>query len=190
MFAAQEVPYWFRVIHFYIMMQCNHSNCNSIVLFRSDFASTFVTPPSLIDRAPQMQLCSWLSALIKRMYVWINSSHCCMADILLNVRQAKYLFSTIFVGTNSDCDVINALCPKATITWKFFSYVFWQWDQYTTIYSKYSQTCLSELRSTRIPAIWNKLLGADFSQRILPLKSGNLTVRHQLGNWAMDMSYQ
>jgi len=64
------------------------------------------------------------------MCVWINSSHCCMADILLNVRKAKYLFSTIFVGTNSDCDVIYALCPKAMITWNFFSYVFWQWDQY------------------------------------------------------------
>jgi len=39
----------------------------------------------------------------------------------------------------------------------------------TTIYSKYSQICLSELRSTRIPAIRNKLLGADFSQLISPL---------------------
>jgi len=29
----------------------------------------------------------------------------------------------------------------------------------TTIYSKYSQTCLSKLRSTGIPAIRNKLLG-------------------------------
>ena len=63
------------------------------------------------------------------MYVWIKSSHCSMADILWNVRQAKCLFNTIFVGTNSDCDVVNALCSKAMITWKFFSYVFWQWDQ-------------------------------------------------------------
>jgi len=47
-----------------------------------------------------------------------------MADILWNVRQAKCLFNTIFVGTNSDCDVVNALCSKAMITWKFFSYVF------------------------------------------------------------------
>jgi len=38
----------------------------------------------------------------------------------------------------------------------------------TTIYSKYSQTYLSELRSTGIPAIWNKLLGTDFSQHISP----------------------
>jgi len=102
------------------------------------------------------------------MYVWINSSHCFMADILLNVRQAKYLFSTIFVGTNSDCDVINALCPKAVITWKIFLMCFDN-EINTTIYCKYSQTCLSELRSTRTPAIRNKLLGADFSQRISPL---------------------
>jgi len=38
----------------------------------------------------------------------------------------------------------------------------------TTIYSKYSQTCLSELRSIRIPAIRNKWLGTDFSQHISP----------------------
>jgi len=68
------------------------------------------------------------------MYVWINSSHCCMADILLNVRQAKYLFSTIFVGTNSDYDVINALYPKAMITWKFFLMCFDN-EINTTIYS-------------------------------------------------------
>jgi len=99
------------------------------------------------------------------MCVWINSSHCCMADILLNVRKAKYLFSTIFVGTNSDCDVIYALCPKAMITWNFFL-MYFDNEINTTIYSKYSQTCLSELRSTRIPVIRNKLLGTDFSQRI------------------------
>ena len=28
---------------------------------------------------------------------------------LLNVQQAKYLFSTMLVGTNIDCDVINAM---------------------------------------------------------------------------------
>jgi len=43
---------------------------------------------------------------------------------LLDVRQAKYLFSAILEGTNSDCDLINMLCPKTMITWKFFSYVF------------------------------------------------------------------
>jgi len=64
LFAAQEVLYWFWVIHFYITMQCNQSNCNSIVLLYSDFANIFITPPSLIDRAPQMQLCSWLLASI------------------------------------------------------------------------------------------------------------------------------
>jgi len=46
LFAAQEVLYWFRVIHFYITMQSNQSNFNSIVLLRSDFASIFITPPS------------------------------------------------------------------------------------------------------------------------------------------------
>jgi len=39
----------------------------------------------------------------------------------------------------------------------------------TTIYSKYSQTCLSELISTEIPAFQNKLLGTDFSQHISAL---------------------
>ena len=48
---------------------------------------------------------------------------------LQNVRRDKHLFSTTFVGTNSHCDLINALCPKPLITWKYFL-VFWQWDQY------------------------------------------------------------
>jgi len=91
-----------------------------------------------------------------------------MADILLNVRQAKYLFSTIFVGTNSDCDVINALSSKAVLTWKIFLVCFDN-EINTTIYSKYSQTYLSELRSTRTPVTRKKLLGADFSQHISPL---------------------
>jgi len=148
-------------------MQSNQSNCNSIVLLRSDFASIFITPPSLIDSELHRRSCAagCRHRFYKCIFVWINSSHCCMADILLNARQAKYLFSTIFVRTNSDCDVINALCRKALITWK-----------------SYSQTCLSELRSTRILAIRNKLLGTDFSQRMSPLYSGNLAVRHRLGN--------
>ena len=71
---------------------------------------------------------------------------------LLNVRQAKYLFSSMFVGRNSNCDVINALCPKAIITWKYFLMCFDN-EINTTIYSKYSQTCLSELhhRNPRYP---------------------------------------
>ena len=48
---------------------------------------------------------------------------------LLNVRQAKYLFSTMFIGTNIDCDVINALWPKAIIILKFDNKI------NTTIYS-------------------------------------------------------
>jgi len=46
LFAAHEARYWFRVIHFYITVQKSQSNCNSIVLLRSDFASIFITPPS------------------------------------------------------------------------------------------------------------------------------------------------
>jgi len=38
----------------------------------------------------------------------------------------------------------------------------------TTTYSKYSQTCLSELWSTRIPAIQNKLLRTDFPNAFHP----------------------
>jgi len=53
-------------------MQSNQSNCNSIVLLRNDFAITFITPPSLIDSAPHMQLCSWLSASILEVYVYMD----------------------------------------------------------------------------------------------------------------------
>jgi len=60
----------------------------------------------------------------------------------------------------------------------------------TTIYSKYSQTCLSELQPTGMPAIRNKLLRTDFPQRSSPLWSRNLAVRHRLGNLGTDMSYQ
>ena len=49
---------------------------------------------------------------------------------LLNVRQAKYLFSTMFIGTNIDCDVINALYLKRSDNLEIFSDMFWQWDQY------------------------------------------------------------
>jgi len=86
----------------------------------------------------------------------------CLFD-LQNVRQAKYLFSATFVGTDSDCDVINALCPKPVIAWKFFLMCF---DNEINTTYKDNQTCLSELRSTGIPAIRNKLLGTDFYQRI------------------------
>jgi len=41
LFAAQEVRYWFRVFHLYITTQSSQSNCNSIVLLRSDIASIF-----------------------------------------------------------------------------------------------------------------------------------------------------
>jgi len=55
---------------------------------------------------------------------------------------------------------------------------------------KYNQTCLSELQSTGIPTIRNKLLGTDFSQRISPLQSGSLAVRNRLGKLGTDMPYQ
>jgi len=36
----------------------------------------------------------------------------------LNVQQATYLFSTTFIDTKSDCNVINMLLPNTT--WKPF----------------------------------------------------------------------
>jgi len=97
LFAPQNVLYWFRVSDFYITMLKSSINCNSIVLLRSNFAGMvgiFITPPSLTGCAPQMQLCSWLSASIcKCMYVWINSSHCCMADICWSFDKLS-IFST------------------------------------------------------------------------------------------------
>jgi len=47
-------------------MQSRQSNCNSIVLLGSDIASTVYLFHRHLDRqrAPQIQLCSWLSALI------------------------------------------------------------------------------------------------------------------------------
>jgi len=44
------------------MMQSNQSNCNSIVVLRSDFASIFITPHLDRQCSPRTQLCSWLSA--------------------------------------------------------------------------------------------------------------------------------
>jgi len=64
---------------------------------------------------------------------------------------------------DSDCDVINALCPKPTITYEIFLMSF---DNEINTTDKYNQTYLSELQSTGIPAIRHKLLGTDFSQRI------------------------
>jgi len=52
------------------------------------------------------------------------------------------------------------------LTWKFF--LMWFDNEIDTTY-KYNQTCLSEIRSTRIPAIRNKVLVTDFSQRISTL---------------------
>ena len=54
---------------------------------------------------------------------------------LLYVWQAKYLFSTMFIGTNSDCDLINVLWPKANDNLVTFP---WAFDNEinTTIYSK------------------------------------------------------
>jgi len=82
----------------------------------SDFASIFTTPPSLIDNTIQMQLCSWLSASILWVYVRMDKELSLLYGWhLLKVWQAKYLFSTMFLWTNIDCDVTNALWPKAMI---------------------------------------------------------------------------
>jgi len=82
-FAAQEV-YWFRVIHFCIAMQSDQNNCNSIVLLRSDFASTHIYHTAiLIDSA--LHRCSCAAGcqhrFYKCMYAWINSAHCCPIDV-------------------------------------------------------------------------------------------------------------
>jgi len=136
LFSAQKVLSWFRVSHFYIMMQNHQSNSNSIVLLRSDFASIFITPPSLIDSAPQTQFCSWLSASILYVYVRMDKQLSLLYGWhLLNVRQAKYIFSTMFLVRNIDCDVINALWQKAMIIWKSFLVCFDN-EIKTTIYSK------------------------------------------------------
>ena len=104
----------------------------------------------LIDRATQTQLCSWLSASISWVYVRSDKQLSLLYDWhLLNVRQAKYLFSAIFVGTNSDCDILNALRLKTMITWDFFSYVFWQWDQYHYLFQIQSDLFV------RTPINWN-----------------------------------
>jgi len=64
----------------------------------------------LIDSAPQTQLCSWLSASILQVYVGVDKQLSSLYGLhLLNVGQAKYHFSTVFAGTNSECDVTNAL---------------------------------------------------------------------------------
>jgi len=65
LFAVQEVLYWFWVFHFYITMQSSQSNCNSIVLLRSDIASTSSSSSSsiynntiLIDSALHRRSCA------------------------------------------------------------------------------------------------------------------------------------
>ena len=73
MFAAQEVLYWFRVINVYITIQSNQSNCNSIK--RSCAAS-----------------CQ--HRFYKCMYVWINSSHCCMIGTSAGPNLAPTRFTT------------------------------------------------------------------------------------------------
>jgi len=52
-----------------------------------------------------------------------------------DVQQTKYLFTTMFVGTNNNYDVINALQPKAMVTWKSFLVCFDNKIN-TTIYSE------------------------------------------------------
>jgi len=131
LFSAQEVLYWFRVIHFHITMQSNQSNCNSIVLLRCDFASIFITPPSWQTARSTVAVVQLVVSIDFKVYVLSDKQLSLLYDWhLLNARQAKYLFSAILVGTNRDYDVIHTLCPKIMIIWNFFSYVFWQWDQY------------------------------------------------------------
>jgi len=74
LFAAYEVLYWFRVIHFYITIQSNQSNCNSII--RSCAA-----------------VCQ--HRFYKCMYVWINSSHCCTIGTSARPNLAPTRFTTV-----------------------------------------------------------------------------------------------
>ena len=73
MFAAHEVLHWFRVIHFYITIQSNQSNCNSIK--RSCAAG-----------------CQ--HRFYKCMYVWINSSNCCTIGTNARPNLAPKRFTT------------------------------------------------------------------------------------------------
>ena len=111
-------------------MQSNQSNCNSIVLLCS--GCKYIYNTAIFDRQRSTDAVVQLVVSIDfKSYVCMDKQPLLLyAWHLLNVRQAKHLFSTIFVRTNSDCDVINELCLKVMITWKIFSYVFWQWDQY------------------------------------------------------------
>jgi len=82
LFVAQEVLYWFRIIHFYITMQSNQSNCNSIVLLCSRFA-LYLKHPHLDDSSLHRRSCAagCSHRFYKCMCVWINSSHCCTINI-------------------------------------------------------------------------------------------------------------
>ena len=75
---------------------------------------------------------------------------------LLNVRQAKYLFSAMFVGRNSNHDVINALFSKAMMTWKYFLMCMWRVltiRSITLSIPNIVRPHLSELRLSGITAI-------------------------------------
>jgi len=184
LFAAQELLYWFRVFHFHITMQTSQSNCNSIILLRSDIASIFYLNKTfqatcvwewrrysiqyntiyntaiLIDNALHRRSCAavcqhrfYKTLTTLKVYVRLTKHLSLLYDWhLLNVRQAKYLFSAMFVGRNSNCDVINALCSKAMITWKYFLMCFHNQIN-TTIYSKYSQTSFVRTPINQNPCI-------------------------------------
>jgi len=68
-------------------------------------------------------------------YVWMDKQLSLLYGWhLLNVQQAKYLFSNMFTGANVSCDVINALWPKAQARKSFL--VCFDNEVNTTIYSK------------------------------------------------------
>ena len=92
LFAAQEVPYWFRVrptdiacllymankrtqgswsqltIRFYITMKKSEKLQHSCSSLHDEVYNTVI----LIYSAPRMQLCNWLLASIICMYVWMD----------------------------------------------------------------------------------------------------------------------
>ena len=133
-------------------MQSNQSNCNSIILLRSDFASLLVTLPSWKTASSTDAVVQLVVSIDFKVYVCSDKHLSMLHDWhLLNVQQAKYLFSAILEGTNRDCDVINTLCPKTMTNRKFFSFFLCFDNEINTTYTC-NQTCLSELWSTGIPA--------------------------------------
>jgi len=94
-------------------MKNHQSNCNSIVRLCSDFASYYSFCNTIIDRVRSTDPVVQVIVSID----FASEQHVCMDKQLsllcgwhlLNVRHARYFFSTTLLGINSNCDVINVL---------------------------------------------------------------------------------